>query len=85
MVLYLLLLFLLIILSKNNFHIYLISNEYEVTLKIKGPGTKKFIYSSFTCPSEVYLNGEIQNLRNCFELNVVETESQIKLIRNEII
>ena len=85
MVLYLLLLFLLIILSKNNFHIYLISNEYEVTLKIKGQGIKKFIYSSFTCPSEVYLNGEIQNLRNCFELNVIETESQIKLIWNDII
>jgi len=56
--------------SKQNFIINQISNSYEVTLKVKVTGMKQIIKSGFNCPSQVYLNGNIQNIFPCYKLNV---------------
>jgi surface protein len=47
---------------------------------VKGTGMKQIIYSGFDCPTQVYLNGKIQNLTPCYKLNVNVSGSVIKLI-----
>ena len=71
--------FIIQIFSNNN-HINNILNSYEVSLKVKGTGMKQIIYSGFDCPTQVYLNGKIQNLTPCYKLNVNVSGSVIKLI-----
>ena len=58
---------------------------YEITLRVKGTGTKQILNTSFTCPSKIYLKGISQKFTECHKINVVESGSQIKLEWNSVI
>ena len=64
---------------------YLLSNSYEIILKVHGSGIKQILNYGFTCPTEVYLNNNIQNLSDCHRINVFESGSEIKLLWNKVI
>ena len=69
-------------LSGNNRHITQLLYTYEITLKVVGTGIKQILYSSYACPSQIYLNGAIQNLNDCHQINITEVGSEIKMIWN---
>ena len=59
-------------------------NSYNITLKIKGTGTKK-IFSNYNFPSdsypdEVYINGDKQNGNSTHSYNLNQTDNVIGLI-----
>jgi len=56
-------------------------NSYNITLKIKGIGTKK-IFSQITeyYPDEVYINGDKQNGNTTHSYNLNQTDNVIRLI-----
>ena len=64
--------------------------SYEITLKVKGSGIQKILSTSpsyiYSCPSYVYLNNELitQKIMDCQYMNLTESDSEIKLIWNNI-
>ena len=69
------------VLSVKSFHLVSFSNKYEISLKVVGTGTQNILNSGFyKCPSKIYINGVIQNTNNCYQVNVIEQGSTIKLI-----
>ena len=65
----------------------LLNNNTEITLKINKIGKQTILYygylnNKYPCPSEIYLNGYIQNLQNCSEIDIRESNSIVKLIWN---
>ena len=60
-------------------------NSSEILLKINEIGMNNILYKNylnkeFPCPSFIYLNDEIQNLTECYKINITKPESLVKLI-----
>ena len=79
-----LLLFILIfqILSKNNYQKMLLSNSYEVTLKIRGTGLTTVLNSNFRCPSRALINNAVVEQCHCNHVTPNSYGSKIKLVWN---
>ena len=63
----------------------LLNNNTEIILKINKIGKQTILYygylnNKYPCPSEIYLNGYIQNLQNCSEIDIRESNSIVRLI-----
>ena len=59
-------------------------NSYEITLKVNGTGIKQILGSNYSCPYQIYLNNQIQNLNPCYRINIDTEGSNIKLVWNNI-
>ena len=59
-------------------------NSYEITLKVNGTGIKQILGSNYSCPYQIYLNNQIQNLNPCYRINIDTEGSNIKLVWNSI-
>ena len=66
----------------NYLHIINLLNAYEITLKVVTSITTNILHSSYACPSQVYLNGKIQNLSDCHSIQVDDIRSEIKMVWN---
>ena len=77
----------------KNYKIYdgIIFYSYEITLKLKGTGTKNILGAdpsyNYSCPSYIYLNNEslTRELEDCHYIDIKETDVEIKLEWNNII
>ncbi|MBO6244135.1 MAG: BspA family leucine-rich repeat surface protein, partial [Clostridia bacterium] len=64
--------------------------SYEITLKVKGTGTKNILGSSssyiYPCPSKIYLKNElVTTMQDCHHVDIIESDSEVKMEWNDII
>ena len=81
----------LIDLKNNKIYDGIIFYSYEITLKLKGTGTKNILGAepsyNYSCPSYIYLNNSLvtQELEDCHYIDITEPDIEIKLEWNNII
>ena len=73
------------ILSKINYCGSLLFKSSEIILKIDKTGKNKILNKAnlgleYSCPSIIYLNDIIQTLEDCSEINIITSESIVKLV-----
>ena len=77
------LIFLPIFLSQNNYYIKKLNYMEEITITIKGPGTKSIFSTEFLqIPDKIYINGEEVTYSNSF--NFEDNENTIKVYYNTV-
>ena len=80
----------LINLKNNKIYDGIIFYSYEITLKLKGIGTKNILGAdpsyNYLCPSNIYLNNALvtKELEDCHYINITEPDIEIKLVWNNI-
>ena len=63
----------------------ILSNAYEVKLKVVGTGNKKILYENYLCPSKMFINGKKKSFSNCHYIDITEEGSLITLQWENII
>ena len=63
----------------------ILSNAYEVKLKVVGTGNKKILYENYFCPSNIYINRIKKTFSNCHYIDLTEEGSLITLQWENII
>ena len=78
-------------LELNKIHKIISFFSYEITLKVKGTGNKNILSPTrpyyYQCPSEIYLNNELVDMRNldyCYKIRINEQNSEIRLVWKNI-